>query len=101
MPIEVYYAIEKGESIPGYAGTAIITTERSYWDQNHFVSDGGSPNHDRILHAMENSGTEEVQESQFEMLTGVTIEQVIQNMAAQGFKMVNDPAFAAFVHTHC
>ena len=102
MAIEVYYAPipNEDEPVPGLSDILIVTTERSYWDWDHTVSDGGGPNFDRIAHAMEASGAEEVEDSTFALLTGVTVQQLVQNMAKHGFALMTNPAFTRFVNSN-
>lgn len=91
--ILVYY-----ETMPSddSTGTFICTTEKSYFDKNGCVDDGGSGDiYRRVSEAMCTSGAPEASESVFE--TGLPVETVVGNMAMKGFDLIKDPTFSALV----
>lgn len=91
--IRVYY-----ETMPSddSTGTFICTTEKSYFDRNGCVDDGGSGTaYEAIAQAMNACGAPEASESVFE--TGLPVETVVGNMTAKGFDLIKNPAFSALV----
>lgn len=91
--ILVYY-----ETMPSddSTGTFICTTEKSYFDKNGCVDDGGSGDiYRRVSEAMCTSGAPEASESVFE--TGLPVETIVAGMAAKGFDLIKNPAFSALV----
>lgn len=89
----VYYEIIK----PDFAvGTCLCTTEKSFFDRNGYVDDGGSgAAFDAISQSMEACGAPELCESVFE--TALPIQTVIDAMRAKGFDLVKNPAFSAHI----
>lgn len=91
--ILVYY-----ETMPSddSTGTFICTTEKSYFDKNGCVDDGGSGDiYQRVSEAMCTSGAPEASESVFE--TALPVQTVIDAMRAKGFDLVKNPAFSAHI----
>lgn len=90
----VYYAAMPSED---EGGISICTTEKSYWDANHFVDDGSGQYYEAISDAMQACGAPETCESVFEIDSVEALPGIVAAMAAKGFALVPDPAFAAFL----
>lgn len=92
--ITVYYAV-----LPGEDGDypMICTTEKSYWDANHFVDDGSGAHYDAISSAMAACGAPETAESVFEIPGMEHVAGIVAAMGRKGFRMVAHEALAAFL----
>lgn len=89
----VYYETTKTNIT---SGTCICTTEKSFFDREGCVDDGGSgAAYEAISRAMEACGAPELCESVFE--TFLPVRAVVDAMRARGFDLVKDPAFSAFI----
>lgn len=75
----------------------ICTTEKSYWDRNRCVDDGGGQHYEDIRAAMEACGAPETSESVFEIEDAGLLPALVAAMAEKGFLLTRSDEFDAFL----
>lgn len=93
--ITVYYSLMQDPDIPN--AVEICTTEKTYWDSNRCVDDGGSQYYADIFNAMEACGAAETSESVFEIEDAGLLPALIAAMAEKGFLLTRSADFDAFL----
>ncbi len=95
----VYYDAIRNEDDDGFD---VVTTEKTYWDQNHFVDDGSSGDavYGAISDAMLQYGAEESGDSEYSIYDeyNQTVESLVGFLAVCGIDLVTDPTFSAWVN---
>lgn len=96
--LTVYYHVDSKPD-PDTGLTTIATTDKPYWDANHYQDDGSSPHYEAIVDAMEKCGAGEITESVFEVHP-CKVQELIGQMRVLGFDMRTNPEFTRLMTQH-
>lgn len=92
MPTIVYYHVE---NINGM--TCMMVTSKRYWDAHHVLDDGGGPDYERIVEAMETCGIGEATESVYELAKPSDAANIVTRMKRYGFDFRQNQIFSRAV----
>ena len=88
----VYYHVSTFEGI-----TAMALTEKSYWDANHVLDDGGGSHYEDIMEAMSDCYMDEMCTSTWELESPEDVARIISAMRDRWFDLRQDEAFSNFL----
>ena len=88
----VYYHVSTFEGM-----TAMALTEKSYWDANHVLDDGGGSHHGAIADAMRDCWMDEMYTSTWELESPDDAAGIVSAMRERGFDLRTDTTFSNFL----